>query len=280
MSFTAGGSVFEQFKLYIDYNNNGTFESGEFACQSNSLWSGGPIDSTNDAGLKFTTPSASSITQDVVLRMRAIVDDGGVPGPCHTPSSGEVEDYGAAFASAPLPVRLLDFNANIEMNQIILKWITAQEKNTSYFEIERSLNGQYFSSIGQLSAQGRSNQLVRYTFVDQNIHSGLLYYRLRMVDADGQITYSNIISVQLRTHQEINIYPIPARDRLTISLPTDGPFDIQIIDLFGQIRYADMSRQDKVKIPLDNIGLKDGIYLIKIMRGSELIKIRKIYVRQ
>ncbi len=90
----------------------------------------------------------------------------------------------------PLPLQLLNFEGHQQDRNIRLKWNTADERNTDHFKILHSNDGSRFESIGQVQAIGAGNN--HYTFTDlQPQHSN--YYRLHMVDKDGQAVYSNII---------------------------------------------------------------------------------------
>ncbi len=265
VSFTAGNcntSLFEQFKLWIDYNNNGIFEASEFACQSNALWCGGPIDSLNDAGLKFTTPS--SMTEDVVLRMRAIVDDGGVSDACHNPSSGEVEDYGAAFASAPLPVTLLYFEVKKQHGSARLDWATASEYNSERFEILHGTDGSNFESIYQIPATGNSGSTLHYHFVHTTPASGDNYYLLKMVDKDGQWSYAPIRKLNYKPPVDLFVFPNPSSDELKIQYSEGQSYDVMLYDLSGKLIFEQKAVYSQLQLDLTALKLSHGVYLLKI----------------
>ncbi len=101
--------------------------------------------------------------------------------------------------SQPLPVTLLNFRANGNFPDADLFWETASETNSSHFEVERSLNSdQQFTKIGSVTAAGQSDQKRSYRFTDAQALrlAGQVFYRLKMVDADGTFTYSNIVVVK------------------------------------------------------------------------------------
>ncbi len=55
-----------------------------------------------------------------------------------------------------LPLTLLDFTVTKNGNIAQLKWQTANEVNTSHFDIERSTDGVNFTAIGKVDAAGNS----------------------------------------------------------------------------------------------------------------------------
>ncbi|NNE25552.1 MAG: hypothetical protein HKN09_01795 [Saprospiraceae bacterium] len=82
--------LFERVRIYIDYNNDGDFtDSGELAFNS------GGTSYCNGMSNSFTTPASPQLGE--LMRLRVIVDNQSIGSPCHSPNSGEVEDYGVYF---------------------------------------------------------------------------------------------------------------------------------------------------------------------------------------
>lgn len=102
--------------------------------------------------------------------------------------------------STILPVNIVSFNAAMRNNKTNLTWVTASEVNCSHYIIERSSNGRDFTAIGQV-VSNNSNQRSSYTATDNTPFSGMNYYRLVMVDRDGQTTYSKVIAVNMSSRQ-------------------------------------------------------------------------------
>jgi type IX secretion system substrate protein len=136
--------------------------------------------------------------------------------------------FGSFQYPAPiiLPVKLYSFNAIMEKSNVELSWITEQEINASHFEVERSVNGKDYTSIAVVFAAGSSDTKVNYKYSDNidDISSGVINYRLKMVDIDGKYTYSNIrvIHMSRKTEQSLAIltYPNPVSNELHITLPS------------------------------------------------------------
>ena len=98
-------NVFQYFRIFIDYNDDGDFQdAGEIALASNLLWCGGPIvqgQNGTENGLIFRTPA--SPLMDSGLRLRVLVDDSVVPeaatSTCYSPLTGQIEDYRLVFGN-------------------------------------------------------------------------------------------------------------------------------------------------------------------------------------
>jgi len=119
----------------------------------------------------------------------------------------------------PLPVKLLSFNANLDQAQtkVNLAWSTATETNTHHFVIERSIDGKNFTEAGTMAAAGNSNELKNYQLTDNisSLNATVIFYRLRQVDVDGEVTYSQTkiirLSKQTGNKNSLQAYPKPGK---------------------------------------------------------------------
>jgi hypothetical protein len=123
----------------------------------------------------------------------------------------------------PLPVELLTFMATDQLKSVKLDWTTASETDNDYFSVERSLDGEFWSEIGQVKGSGTTTSVTAYTFTDHHPVVGYQYYRLRQVDFDGEFEYSKVILV-LRSGDSsftLDVYPVPLTSE-ELFLATDG----------------------------------------------------------
>ena len=140
--------------------------------------------------------------------------------------------------SCALPLNLLNFNATgINNKNVLLRWQTATESNTSHFNIQRSSNAGTFTNIGKVAAAGNSSNKLHYSFTDKEPNTGINYYRLQMVDKDGSFTYSNILSVNIKPPLGISIHPNPVSDLLHIQFSNSKTekVTLQIANAQGQV---------------------------------------------
>ncbi|MGI8951009.1 MAG: TolB family protein [Chitinophagaceae bacterium] len=159
-------------------------------------------------------------------------------------TTGSVNDYWLGLSdslSEILPLTLINFTAAYEGKTVNLAWQTTQEINSSYFDIERSIDGISFSKIGTIAAKGNNNSVTNYSFSDnalpyKNTQQQIVNYRLKIVDKDGQFTYSKIVSVCFTASSLVRIYPNPAKNILQIEgLNSSAPSTISIINISGNI---------------------------------------------
>ncbi|RZS95770.1 T9SS type A sorting domain-containing protein [Cecembia calidifontis] len=120
-----------------------------------------------------------------------------------------------------LPVIWQDFSVNRDNKKqnIILKWSTVKEWESSHFEIERSIAGvESFEVIGHVKSLGYSDKPTTYHFTDHQIPFGSqrLYYRIKQVDLDGTVDYSKTILAENKTESTTSnnwqVFPNPMQD--------------------------------------------------------------------
>ncbi len=91
------------------------------------------------------------------------------------------------------------FKGEPGFNKVILRWSSEGENNLKGFDIERGLTDQQFEKIGSVDAKGGPNEKKEYIYEDNTVFKTtgrIYYYRLKIVDKDGQTTtYSQAISV-------------------------------------------------------------------------------------
>ncbi|MGY3088662.1 hypothetical protein ACVWYF_001702 [Hymenobacter sp. UYAg731] len=152
----------------------------------------------------------------------------------------------------PLPVELTRFEATAKGAGVNLTWATASEKNSDQFEIQRSVTGSEYATIGTAKGQGSTIMAHEYSFVDGRPLAGTSYYRLRQVDADGTFSYSPVAAVQTEASTKVELYPNPSANQLI--LPTGvGAVQYRIFNALGQLllngRATDNDRLDISSLP-------------------------------
>lgn len=271
--------IFNHVLFYIDYNNDGDFvDAGE------NVYSSGGSATAGNHPFSFTTPASPPVTNQF-LRARLIARDfGGATGSCLNPTAGQVEDYAVFFASGSLlPVTLIDFNGYHHNGANVLNWQTSDEKENSHFEVERSINGIQFESIGRVNGALNSNTIKRYSFTDP-LQGGFarysrLYYRLKMVDISDKAEYSKTITITTQADQGdllLTLQPNPFTNAIsaTIQLKNANRLNMQLIDMTGRLIW-----QNEKNLPagIHNLTynnferLAKGTYVLKITSDTETV---------
>jgi Secretion system C-terminal sorting domain len=177
-----------------------------------------------------------------------------------------------------LPVSLKGFNAKLEQKKPVLSWTASLEDNLSHYVVERSTNGSDYKDVVIVFATGTTQGEARYQFADPSagsISKGVLYYRLRMVDADGSYKYSQTRILRfgdMNAAIAVQVYPNPAVSEIRVTIPEswqDKNVTYAIFNTGGQVmktlNRANASQTESVDLST----LPVGSYFIKATSGQE-----------
>lgn len=143
--------------------------------------------------------------------------------------------YGTLNACTVLLVNLTSFDYTLKNRTVQLKWETASETNTDYFDVERSTDGINFQSIGRIQSSGVSNSPKQYSLTDIRPNY-INYYRLKIADKDGKIAYSKTLFVKYTTGNPLVLLQNIVTDNLPVKVGLDQNLigAMQIFDLSGR----------------------------------------------
>lgn len=141
-----------------------------------------------------------------------------------------------AVADKPLPITLLSFTASHLEGVNLLSWITQSEINNDYFTVEKSFNGVDWVVLGTLSGAGTTNEMIQYNMTDVSPYLPVTYYRLKQVDYNRTVNYSNVITVQMTKATIAQVYPNPTvGDYVHLYLPdSEEVASISVTDMLGR----------------------------------------------
>jgi hypothetical protein len=140
----------------------------------------------------------------------------------------------------------LSLNARNEKQHAVINWETIQELTTTHFNIQQSINGYDFTTIGSIEAiHDTSVSAHQYSFMDPNAanRSKLVYYRLEIGINNGRALYSKSFLVRFddAAEERLSFSPNVVSSILPMSLETryQGMAHLQIIDPQGRILYTE-----------------------------------------
>jgi hypothetical protein len=170
----------------------------------------------------------------------------------------------------PLPLDLVSFtgkhNADKKRNE--LQWTTVNENMLSHFELEASKDGINFRTIGNLAAKNNQRIASHYYFEDSDVQQST-YYRLKMVDQNGDVKRSQVVHIRVRganEDQELVFYPNPAHDKLFIQ--PGGPGKLTIRDITGRTMLVKEITESQT-MALDVSQYAKGMYLMEWQTENE-----------
>lgn len=177
-----------------------------------------------------------------------------------------------------LPVLFTKFNAQCNNSGTVVSWATAQEGNSSKFEVQRSTDGNTWTSIATVAAAGNSASEKQYQQLD--LYSGKALYRIKQTDKDGSFIYTGTEATNCSTRNITSvIYPVPAKDILNVVIKSDKAIRTQLLvyDISGKLMKK-MDAQitngnNTFKINLS--GLVAGDYILK--SSDAAIELNKVF---
>lgn len=242
----------------------------------------GPSDNTGKANLRIyqnhgfsTTGTPGSYSGSTVV---INPDDGNINWNAGTQLwevDFDVTGFSGFFISSQasaLPLKLLSFTATEQANNVLLKWTTTSEVNTSWFEVQRGTDGSQFAPVAGIKAAGNSSTVLNYQYVDTPGPRPVYYYRLKMTDIDGSSTYSDIVQITLASRRSpLRIYPNPARNYITVETPAAAKASLRLLDISGKLLQKTELPKNSVQTTLGIQGLAPGSYKIIWSDGTKTL---------
>ncbi|HMT71881.1 MAG TPA: T9SS type A sorting domain-containing protein [Saprospiraceae bacterium] len=169
--------------------------------------------------------------------------------------------------ATPMSVDLVGFYAQVEGNKHVLAWSTTSEQNNDYFEIQTGSDGANFIPLGIVKGNGTSTKTNTYSYAHHS-DKAYAYYRLKQVDFDGTVSYSNMIFIKNADYtKSIDIFPNPTLGKLTITgVELESDCSVSVFDLAGKMVKKLVLDQDG---QTDLSDLHSGLYIIAIIAKNE-----------
>lgn len=196
----------------------------------------------------------------------------------------------ATIGGILLPVKWLSFDVVKQQNDGLVSWSVENEENNNFYEVQRSLNGVDFITIGTVNKSGTGSGIHQYTYTDVNLsrnNSAVLYYRLKQVGMDNRTTYSDIRSLRLDLSSDINVYPNPVKKGFYVSMPFTNPdsrlVKLDLISNAGQIvqsRQVTTAQARNYYFDISQLKLAAGQYQLRIFFEGQVLDSRKLLISQ
>jgi Calx-beta domain/IPT/TIG domain len=134
-----------------------------------------------------------------------------------------------------LPIHFESFTGIMNNCQADLTFATAFEQNNNRFEIEWSVDGLMWTNFATVLSKGNSNITQTYKSTHTSLSVGNNYYRIKQIDNDGKISYSNIVIVKSNCNDaKIIVAPNPFVNQVKVSGITNTS-TIKILDAKGSV---------------------------------------------
>jgi hypothetical protein len=179
-----------------------------------------------------------------------------------------------------LPVKLKNFQTSLfQKNKVNVTWTTLNEENIKWIEIEKSATGNNFESFQKIPPKGNgSSSENTYSVIDNTCFNGTNFYRIKFLDNDGQITYSDIKTEVISNIEKISMQYNESFININIS---DKPnnYLLKIFDTDGKLVFSKSiitnTENTFVKIPVD---LKKGNIVFATIASNNNTVSKKLFI--
>lgn len=177
-----------------------------------------------------------------------------------------------------VPVELTSFTAEYVGNTTHLNWTTATELNNLGFDIQRSLAGNDFVTIGFVEGKGTTTEVHNYSYIDRTTQPNTNYaYRLRQVDFNGNYHHLKVVNVGESNPINFELaqnYPNPFNPttKISIGLPVKSDISLDVYNIVGEkvmTLYNGQLEAGNYDYTVDASNLTSGIYIYVLNSAGE-----------
>jgi methionine-rich copper-binding protein CopC len=133
--------------------------------------------------------------------------------------------FATAGAQNSMQVDMRYFAGSINNKVVSLNWQTASEHQVSYYEIQRSNDGENFAPFATITAVGQKSQVNNYLQRDDLFLTltPVVYYRIKMVATNGSANFSRVLSIKTsgKTASNMAAYPSPFNQQLNVAVESN-----------------------------------------------------------
>jgi len=151
----------------------------------------------------------------------------------------------------------------------MIKWAVSQQSNNKGYYVEQSADGVHWESLTFIPTNPHEDGGAKYSYLHDRPVNGKHYYRIKQVDLDENITYSQIKVVDIKNNIHVELSPNPASDHIYIRMESS------IVNEYSQASLFDFSGKLIKNLPLragvntiDIRYLAPGSYCVRVKTGT------------
>jgi len=178
-------------------------------------------------------------------------------------------------------LQITSFKAESRNGIVGITWKTDNEANLREYEIEASNDGRYYKNLGFIPARNNINGDF-YEFENAVEYTDSVFYRLRIVDANGKWLYTKPVLYKINKTTSFFVYPsvINISGSNTIDVFLDDAFDfIEVINMSGAVLLKQnlSGKTGKISIPMSP-DISAGTYVVRLRNHERMIS-QKIVIQ-
>lgn len=184
-----------------------------------------------------------------------------------------------------LPVTLLHFSGTAQNNQYLFNWAVTGNSTPKQFELQQAASATQFNTaaiipVSQASLQN-GNLYFQYT-LPQNPAT---YYRLKITDQEGVITYSSVIQIRSQSSNNITVFPtivqnqqVQVKSAQTYRQVTAQLYNTQGLSVWQQ-PIGDLLPGRQVSLAIQQQKPAAGTYLLRLSSNGQVVHTAKIVIQ-
>lgn len=184
------------------------------------------------------------------------------------------------------PVTFTNVDAYRLNTGITIDWNIQNEFNIAQYIVERCADGKNFTEVSTTIAKANNNTTTNYTWLDENPFAGCNYYRIKSIDKNGTVKYSDIIKVLMSSNgNNISVYPNPVTNNvihIQFNNRPLGRYTLHLINNAGQIVYVkeiSVNSNNTTQALSLQPSLAKGIYQLKLTGPGDKETVQKISIQ-
>ena len=178
-----------------------------------------------------------------------------------------------------LPISFSSVKAHLLNDQVQIDWKVQDETNVVRYEVEHSVNGLNFTAVNTTDKNTSGN----YSWTDANALAGKNFYRIKSINQDGTIKYSQVLNAVLEKNMvPFTIEPNPISGnsiQVHFANQPKGNYRFNLMSNTGQLIFSSKVQiSNGVTMHTLNINsvLASGIYQLQIVAPDNTIQTQKV----
>lgn len=188
-----------------------------------------------------------------------------------------------------LPVEMTELIALFEQNatgaQVRLTWKTFSETNNHGFEIQRSRDHLHYQTLGFIAGAGTTSAPRTYEYIDKEVSSGTYYYRIKQIDANGIVHFTDAQSVEVIAPTRYALHqnfpnPFNPTTEIVYHIKEKGEVSLVVYNILGREIATLVNSVQEAGIHhavFTAAGIPSGVYFYRL-RVNEFDQVRKMAV--
>lgn len=184
-----------------------------------------------------------------------------------------------------LPVSLLNFSGTVQNNQYLFSWAVTGNSTPKYFELQQAAQSSQFNTIATIPASQANGQNGNLNFQYTISQNPATYYRLKITDQEGIVTYSSVIQIRPQTSNNITVFPtivhnqqVQVKAAQTYRQVTAQLYNMQGLNVWQQ-NIGELLPGRQANLFLQPQTLTAGTYLLRLSSNGQVIHTAKIIIQ-